>query len=411
VANVSSSISSSDRPTVRFLAPFFAIILLLLCPLAVSALFLQRSGELSSPLAVAQWLVRNNGIYGTALNNNLREISFALYELRKPKILVMSSSRGVDFRSQFFRKEFGCACSIMSNIEEGQQFSTAISNGPAPEVVILGLDFWWFSQTDDHSTVRWNGLGRAPELTRPAALTPYEWLYQGKISFADMVSVMAGRLQRTSLSSEPKLGVQAIVDAKGTRPDGTWSPLGTAATRERPVAIDAYMNRMIAEPELILLEKSGRYSPDQKLSEERIDELKQLIGSLEQRGSKVVLMLLPIVPGFIDEMAATGRYQFIDLLRERLAKLGTEYYDKLDPRTFGGTVCEFKDPHHGGNALYAKMLLSAARQHPDSVLAGIVDLPVVADVAERFDGRVVATIGTESESFREVDFLGLGCQK
>jgi hypothetical protein len=36
---------------------------------------------------------------------------------------------------------------------------------------------------------------------------------------------------------------------------------------------------------------------------------------------------------------------------------------------------------------------------------------VVADVERRFAGHVVATIGTESASFHEADFLQLGCPK
>ena len=398
----------SDKPY-AYLAVFCVAAALLLGPLGASALFLLQAGELSAPSDVARWLVKTGGIYGTALNNNLREISFALYEIRKPDVLVMSSSRGVDFRKEFFHGNFGCACSIMSNIEEGQQFADSISS--FPKVVILGLDFWWFSKTDDHSTAPWKGFGLQPKVNRSAIESTYEWLDERKVTVADFLSVMAGLRQRSSLSTEPKLGVQAIVNANGTRPDGTWSPLGAVSTVERPVPIDAYMNRMVAEPSLILRERSGRYSPDQQLDDDRIAQLRRLIETFENRGSKVVLMLLPIVPSLLDEMKRSGRYQFIDALRNRLAELGREYYDVLNPRSFGGTVCEFKDPHHGGNALYARMLLTAAKQRPDSILAGVVDIAAVTDVSTRFAGHVVATIGTESLDFREVDFIGLGCQK
>lgn len=389
-----------------YLVAFCAVTMLLLSPLAASALFLFQAGELSSPRGVANWLVRNNGIYGTALNNNLREISFALYELRKPDVLVMASSRGVDFRKEFFGVSFGCACSIMSNIEEGQQFADHISK--FPKIVIFGLDYWWFSKTDDHSTAPWKGFGSPPGMTRPAIASTYEWIEERKVTLADVISVMSGLRQRSRLSTEPKLGVQAIVNSNGTRVDGTWSSLGAASTAERPVPIDAYMNRMIAEPSLIQKEKAGRYSPDQELDENRIAQLRKLIQTFESHGSKVVLMLLPIVPGFLDEMKKTGRYKFIDDLRERLSSLNTEYYDNLDPRKFGGSTCEFKDPHHGGNALYARMLASA---NPGSILASVVNTSVVQDVAKRFAGRVVASIGTEAEAFQEVDFLGLGCAK
>jgi hypothetical protein len=388
-----------------YIVLFCILAVVLLSPLGVPAFFLFQAGELSSARSVASWLVRNDGIYGTALNNNLREISFALYQLRKPDILVMSSSRGVDFRKEFFNGNFGCACSIMSNIEEGQQFANAISK--FPKVVIFGLDYWWFSKTDDHYlSAPWRGFGTQPQLARPAIASFYEWIGEGKVSIADAISVMAGLRQRSKWSTEPKLGVQAIVGANGTRADGTWSPLGNAATPVRPGYES--MDRMVRDPSLILQEKAGRYSPDQQLDEDRIDQLGRLVETFERNGSKVILMLLPIVPGFLDEMKKTGRYKFIDELRTSLSQLGIEYYDKLDPRDFGGSTCEFKDPHHGGNALYARMLIDAK---PGTILSSIVNKDVVKDVSTRFAGRIVARIGTESKDFQEVDFLGIGCKK
>jgi hypothetical protein len=389
-----------------YLIAFGVIAALLLSPLAASALFLFQAGELSSASSVAKWLVRNDGIYGTALHNNLREISFALYEESKPETLVMSSSRGVDFRREFFRGSFGCACSIMSNIEEGQQFADHISS--FPKVVIFGLDYWWFSKTDDHDTVPWKGLGTQPAMNRPAIESVYQWLGERKVSLADFTAVMAGLRQRSPLSSEPKLGIQAIVNANGTRNDGTWSPLGTASAAIRTPDY-APMDALVVTPSLILKEKAGRYSPDQQLDDNRIEQLRKLVRTFESRGSKAVLMLLPIVPTIVDEMKANGRYKFIDELRERLASLGVEYYDAFDPRKFGGSTCEFKDPHHGGNALFAKMLIAAAKA--DSIIASVINPDVVRDVASRYSGRIVATIGTESKTFHEVDFLRMGCAK
>jgi hypothetical protein len=169
------------------------------------------------------------------------------------------------------------------------------------------------------------------------------------------------------------------------------------------------MTRMIAEPSLILSEKAGRYSPDQVLDEARIAQLKTLVQSLESRGSKVVLMLLPIVPSILNEMNQSGRYKFVDELRVRLSSLKTEYHDNIDPGNFGGSTCEFKDPHHGGNVLFARMLLASAK--PGTILSSVVNLEVLRDISTRFAGHVAAPIGTETREFHEVDFLRLGCLK
>ena len=54
-----------------YLAILLAATAVLLAPFAVAVLFLLHSGELRRPRDVASWLQQNNGIYGTAINNNL----------------------------------------------------------------------------------------------------------------------------------------------------------------------------------------------------------------------------------------------------------------------------------------------------------------------------------------------------
>ena len=73
-------------------------------------------------------------------------------------------------------------------------------------------------------------------------------------------------------------------------------------------------------PELILSERSGRYAPDQKLADDKLALLRHLIEEFQQRGTKVVLMLLPIINPVVETMEKTGRYQFIwDLQASRQA--------------------------------------------------------------------------------------------
>ena len=71
----------------RYLVILLAVAAVLLSPLAASALFLTRSGELKSAAQVAKWLNETDGIYGTALNDNPREVAFAIYKERAPDVI------------------------------------------------------------------------------------------------------------------------------------------------------------------------------------------------------------------------------------------------------------------------------------------------------------------------------------
>src|SRR5262249_6202109 len=199
------------------------------------------------------------------------------------------------------------------------------------------------------------------------------WISEGKLTVTDVLLVAAGIRNLSPLSSEPKIGIQAIKLSNGTRADGSWSPLGTASTPNRPLPVEVRMERVLKEPELLLQETADRYAPDQKLGEDGIVQLQRLIDGFQQRGTKVVLLMLPIITPFVEEMEKSGRYQFIWELRTRLTQMNVEYNDFFDPRTFNSSACEFKDPHHGGNAMYARMLKTILDRNPSSVLKDFVN--------------------------------------
>jgi hypothetical protein len=388
---------------------FAGLSIVLLLPAALSWIFLYQAGELADSRSVAKWLQRTNGLYGTALNNNAREIALSIYLERKPDIIVLSSSRGTEFKQQFFTSKFSCVCMMMSSIEEGVGFFEKVQGTHLPKVAILALDYWWFSETDDHVTQPAPSLQPANPVSREELLKPYEWIGQGKIGISDFAAVAAGFRNRSPLSTEPKLGIQAIVKSFGTRADGSWSVMSVAANMDLH-PLFATIKVQMKHPELILSEKTGRYAPDQKLSEQKLSILKDLIDRFESRGTNTVLLLLPIANPIVDEMERTGRYTFVSTLRERFGRLKVEYHDFFDSRRFT-SVCEFQDQHHGGNAMYARMLQMILDQDKDTILKDHVDYGTVASIAKRWEGHVVAPLGEETPLFREVDFLELGCKK
>ncbi len=388
---------------------FVCVSVALLLPAALSWFFLYRAGEFEDPRSIAKWLQRTNGLYGTALNNNARDIALSIYLERKPEIIVLSSSRGTEFRQQYFKSKFSCVCMMISNIEEGIGFFEKVKDVYLPKTVILALDYWWFSETDDHITQPAPDLGKVIPVSRDELLKPYEWIGQHKIGVSDFAAIVSGNLDRSPFSHEPKLGVQAIKKSFGTRADGSWSVMSVATNTDLHPLFTTIKLQM-RNPDLILKEKFGRYAPDQKLSEEKLAILRDLVGRFEKQGTGVVLMLLPVANPIVEEMENSGRYTFVSALRERLGKLGVEYYDFFDSRLFA-TACEFQDQHHGGNAMYARMLKLILDRNKDSILVRHVDRTAVASIAERWKGRVVAALGEETPRFHEVDFLDLGCKK
>lgn len=400
----------SETGHVRYIVLLCTFAFVVLSPLAASALFLFQSGELSEPRAIARWLQRTGGIYGTALNSNAREVALSIFAERKPEIIVLSSSRGTEFRQEFFVRNFSCACMIMSNLEEGLQFQESTTHTHRPQVVIIGLDYWWFSKSDDHVTRPPLDYGPQTRLTWQKVIAPFKWMSEGKMAISQFLAVSIGISNLSPFSTEQKSGFQAVKNSFGTRRDGSWAVLNVAANVDDDPAMPG-IKAMLKDPSLVLKERSGRYAPDQELDEKKLALFKNLISNFERQGTRTVLVLLPVAEPILDMMAATGRYRFVWELKERLEHLGREFYDFLDPRTAGGTVCEFQDQHHAGNALYARILKLILDRNPNSVLKDYVDYPAVSRIAEQFAGRVVATLGSETAAFVERDFLDVGCKK
>jgi hypothetical protein len=398
------------RPHLGYLALLFVISGVLLLPLLGSWLFLLQSGELMEPRSVAKWLQRTKGLYGTALNNNAREIALSIYVERRPQIIILSSSRGTNFRQEYFTKPFSSVSMMMQNIEEGLQFYTLAKNLYLPRIAIIGLDYWWFSTTDDHTTRPSLDYGSSTALSWSGVLSPYQWINEGKLSVGDFVSIIFGSENRSALSNEPKLGVQAIKKSFGTRADGSWSSMSIAAGVDLDPWYPEVAGQMLRHPASVVLEH-GRYAPDQVLDNAKIRLLLQLVDDFQQHGTKVILILLPVANPIVEQMEKSGRYKFIWEFRNRLSTLNIEFYDFFDPRGFGASACEFEDTYHGGEVLAARMLKTALERNQSTSLKDFINLQRVSQVVSKNAGHIIAPFGETSPSFREVDFLRIGCQR
>jgi hypothetical protein len=76
-----------------------------------------------------------------------------------------------------------------------------------------------------------------------------------------------------------------------------------------------------------LQERAGRYSPDQKMSDESIAKLERPVAAFQEQVVKVVLLMLPIETPTVEIMEKSGRYKFIGDVRQRISLVGAEYYD------------------------------------------------------------------------------------
>src|ERR1700722_4483896 len=116
-------------------------------PIGSNGLFLFNSGELLSDKDIAdkQLASEKNCIVGLATRNSGYYYKQEMYRKIKPEILILGSSRVMQYRKEFFSRSMLNAGGAMNSINEGFSFVTDSFNEVAPKVLIMGLDYWWFS--------------------------------------------------------------------------------------------------------------------------------------------------------------------------------------------------------------------------------------------------------------------------
>ncbi|HYD17266.1 MAG TPA: hypothetical protein VEF76_02165 [Patescibacteria group bacterium] len=388
-ARSSSTSSSERRPLRRFYLGLIAPLLLCALYFSFATALLLRSGEY---LPLDTIIARQNetgGVYGSAVMMRGFYYKQHLYKLRRPEILSLGSSRVLGFRQQDFSKPFANMGSL-SDIEEVIEAAETAFRDRAPQVVIFGIDFWWF-----HPQAENRAINRSPEdggIGANDLFQPFNWLVSGRVTPAQALQILKGDTK--------DIGIAGITQQDGTDAAGAHYYTSTVTGAKPPEDFQFRFN-------LAKVEKGEKkYAHGAQLSETQWKKLLGLLDFLQRKKIHVVMFMPPMAPRVAQAMVKTGGYAYVDSLRQRLAALAAErrlpWFDYHDGGPTGTTDCEFVDAHHGGNVVYQRMLLDMAIR--DDRLRGYLNLAQIGWNIEHFGGQ-------SSLRDDEVDFLGLNCTK
>ena len=116
------------------------------------------SGELASIDSVIRKQERDNKLifYSMELADGTPYYKFQSVLARKPEVLVMGSSRVLQFREQFFDKtsKFYNAGGPFGTVRHFRIFLESIPQELLPELVVVGLDHHYFNSWDSFAIAR-----------------------------------------------------------------------------------------------------------------------------------------------------------------------------------------------------------------------------------------------------------------
>jgi len=386
-----------------------AILVCITPPVIVAALcawLLYQSDEFATARDIATYLQSHDAIYGTGVHDVRRQIHFEILRARNPEIIALGSSRALDFRQEFFTKRFASAGQALTTLEQGMAFIEAMQDMPPPDVIIFTVDFWWFLQEGGGSAIL--SLDGEPRMTVEKLFRPVELLWEGEVTLGELAPLLLPTWLQQKPPGPERLGLLAKLRGIGIRPDG--SLLDGSRLAAEDIARHQKFAEAFADPQRFILE-TPRYQPGQTINPARVALFADMVRRLQERGSYVIVVLLPIAPPIYNAFDLTGGHYFLVELSHQFLALGNESYDLLDPGTIGATSCEFADIHHAGDTAYMRLLRYIVVTNPQSRLHDYVELETLNDAIAANQGRTIARFGVDDALQVEQDFLGLGCAK
>ena len=360
-----------------------------------SFLFLKKAGEYDSVRQIVDRQLDEGGVYNSGVGDLTYEYKLALFARVRPDVVVVGSSRAMQFHGAPFRVPFVNLGGAMNSLGEGEILLARMLARHRPRLVIIVLDFWWFNDAwEEPESYRLHGLTQRSFLLGHL-YKPLLWLLDGKVSPATYFRVLTGEAQN--------IGTQAVVWRDGyDRFGATHYPSRIDGTRPHKHKQFQPALRMISQ-------RAKGFVSGRQASPSRLNTYQRLLSRLERQGIAVVTVLPPLAPTVRDGMLAAGGYDYIDALRDDLRRISPWFVDAHDARALGSSDCEFLDGTHGGAVTYLRILNRAASQ-PKSPLAGYVVRP---DMEREITNNVghAAIRRADEASPNEMDFLDIGCKK
>lgn len=355
-------------------------------------------GDVAVERAVATQVGGKFAIFGSGVSQDFVDYKLQLYAAVRPEIAVVGSSRVMQFRGSYFRRPFVNVGGTAGNLSVLRSTIDAMLRIHRPQVVIIGLDFWWFSTS-------WQKDPFAPEPPTSGSYVydletlkaPWKWLLEGKIGWREFFAPLTGAFR------EDRFGIMAQRSSDGFASDGSWHYTADVTGQQRP--FDYQFGDTLKQVRYGI----KAFAPAPALSEEHLDAFAEIYCRLKSRGIQTYVFIAPLSATVLDAMRErqTG-YPHLFSLYTALMERGIDVMDFTDPRKFGSSDCEFVDGFHGGEVTYTRILRDLVDRY--HALVAYVDVERINRVLKEWKGHA-AVYDERVTTLPEVDFMNLSCPK
>ncbi len=322
-------------------------------------------------------------LYGRSyFSQQFNVYKIAAMRLRKPTILVLGSSRVMQFRDLMFaplEQQFYNAGGMLQNAFDLRSFTNMIMEGelPAPRVLIVGIDPWWIKR--DYGESSW--LADPDEVYSPAAhVSVMRRILRSGSKLQALITDY--QLPVHTPSGHLGLGSLARRNSSGFRPDGSkLSPLQVFVDyAQTPNFVDRESPPVIQR----IRKHISPFSLPAVVDQEQVGHIIESLKTLKGRGIEVYAFFAPFSAesltalDYDSDMAPWWCY-YKEKLPQLLHHQGIPVISILCPSDLGLDDRYMLDGFHPGEVFIAQMTERLVGLAPSSSPLKAVDLILLTD--------------------------------
>ena len=244
---------------------------------------------------------------------------------------------------------------LVSRLHHLRRALAHLPRGSRSHYLIIGFDQWSYNDN-------WEGAGDDASVEAEYA-DGSDALGNLRYGMRAWPEYLRGRLPLGELlGRSPSFGVNARLRGNGFRHDGSY--LYADILRDPASAEDYLFRNTLAR----VRERRQRFASGAVVSARALEETRAFLEQARGRGVEVVGFLPPFAPTVRARLVDSGVHQYLDVLpaslRQVFDRASVPLFDFTSCEPVGCTDAEFIDGFHGGETVYARLLLEMARTVP-----------------------------------------------
>lgn len=295
--------------------------------------------------------------------------------IRKPKVLLMGSSRVLGYRSVFFKDKevFYNAGRSIARTEDLNYFLNKIPETQTPQVIIVSLDQDLFFHKFQEDPFFKTGENTFSLFFKHNWRLLYSDYVHKKFTLTDVLKEQ---------SNMEAIGLNAVVHHKGFRNDGSYYYgdiiNGNSETEARRLELNEQGVSAITPVSCL----SNYYG--ETIRPEAITELKNFLEMSRRRNIAIIGFISPYSPGVYDRIqgfrdhCSLAAKELDRVVMSAFNETGTQFVDVSDLKKLGSSDSELFDAGHYSEKLALRLFITLAEANP--ILKSYVDL---SDLRER----------------------------